>query len=219
PLWAAVPPPARCRRTPCCGNTPAPWGAVGALPKRVPGVGGLWASSLPPAVAAGRYFDTWAITFRRPLPGHPPAQAPDVSALGQAAAWLDAERANLHAAADDAATRGRPRHAVAISAAMGGFLAARGHWDQSAALHQSALAAARQAGDRPGEADTLGTLGELQREAGDYPAAAASQRQALALYREAGDQHGQAYTLDQLGLLRTLTGGYPAAAARSQQAP
>src|SRR5215813_5047501 len=83
-------------------------------------VGRLLDYYLHTAVAAGRYFDTWAITFRRPLPGHPPAQAPDVSALGQAAAWLDAERANLHAAADDAATRGRPRHAVAICAAMGG---------------------------------------------------------------------------------------------------
>ena len=181
-------------------------------------VGRLLDYYLHTALAAGRYFDTWAITFRRPLPGHPPAQAPDLSTLGQAAAWLDAERANLHAAADYAATRGHSRHAIAISAAMGGFLAARGHWDQSAALHQSALAAARQAGDRLGEADTLGTLGELQREAGDYPSAAASQQQALALFREAGDQPGQAYTIDQLGLLRTLTGDYPAAAASYQQA-
>ena len=53
-------------------------------------------------------------------------------------------------------------HAIAIPAAMSGFLAARGHWDQSAALHQTALAAARQAGDRLGEADTLAELGVLQ---------------------------------------------------------
>ena len=45
---------------------------------------------------------------------------------------------------------------------MGGFLAARGHWDQAAALHQTALAAARQAGDRLGEADALTELGALQ---------------------------------------------------------
>ena len=61
---------------------------------------------------------------RRPAlrhPGHrlPPAatrqpagDAPDLSTLGQAAAWLEAERANLHAAADHAATHGRPRHAM-----------------------------------------------------------------------------------------------------------
>src|SRR5262249_29056264 len=130
------------------------------------------------ALAAGRHFDPRASAYRRPPLGHTPAQAPDLSTYGQAVAWLDAERANLHAAANYAVTSGRPRHAVVIPAAMSGFLAARGPWDQSAALHQSALAAARQAGDRLGEADTLSTLGGLQRDTGDYPAAAASLDQA-----------------------------------------
>ena len=170
------------------------------------------------ALTAGRHFDPRASSYRRPPPGSRPAQAPDLSALGQAAAWLEAERANLHAAADYAATGGRSRHAIAIPAAMSGFLAARGHWDQSGALHQTALAAARQGGDRLGEADTLGTLGALRRNTGDYLSAAASLAQALALYSDAGDQPGQAYTLGQLGLLRALTGDYPAAAASHEQA-
>jgi tetratricopeptide (TPR) repeat protein/transcriptional regulator with XRE-family HTH domain len=169
------------------------------------------------ALAADQYFVIRASTYRRPRPGNPPMQAPDLSTLGRAAAWLEAERANLHAAADYAA-RGRSRHAIAIPAAMSGFLAARGHWDQSAALHQSALAAARQGEDRPGEADTLSTLGALQRETGDYPAAAASLARALALYRDVGDQPGQADALNELGYLRTLTGEYPAAVACHQQA-
>ncbi len=133
------------------------------------------------ALAAGRHFDPRASIYRRPPPCQPPTAAPDLSTLGQAAAWLEADRANLHAAADYAAGRARFPHAFAIPAAISGFLAARGHWDQSAALHHSALAAARQAGDRLGEADTLGTLGELQRGTGDYLAAAASLAQALAL--------------------------------------
>ncbi len=170
------------------------------------------------ALAAGRYFATRATTDRRPPPASPPAQAPDLSTLGQAATWLEAERANLHAAADHAATHGHPRHAIAIPAAMSGFLAARGHWDQSAALHQSALTTARQGEDRPGEADTLSILGELQRETGDYPAATGSLARALTLYRDAGDQPGQADALNELGYLRTLTGDYPAAAACHQQA-
>jgi hypothetical protein len=70
----------------------------------------------------------------------------------QAVAWLEAERTNLHAAADYAAGRAYFPHAFAIPAAMTGFLATRGHWDQSATLHQTALTAARQAGDRLGEA-------------------------------------------------------------------
>jgi len=71
-----------------------------------------------------------------------------VSTLGQAAAWLEAERVNLHAAAEYAADRACFPHATALPVVMSGFLAARGHWDQSAALHQGALAAARRADDR-----------------------------------------------------------------------
>jgi DNA-binding SARP family transcriptional activator/tetratricopeptide (TPR) repeat protein len=170
------------------------------------------------ALAAGRHFGSGVSAARRPPPGRPPAQAPDVSTLGPAAAWLEAERVNLHAAADDAAGQARSLYAIAIPAAVGHFLAARGHWDQFAALHQTALAAARQAGDRLGEAYTLAELGLLRREAGDYPAAAASLARALALCEEAGDLPGQGYVLTQLGFVHVLTGDYPAAAASLHRA-
>src|SRR5215831_2506509 len=140
------------------------------------------------AAAAGRHFASWASAYRFPPPGRPPAQAPDLSTLGRAAAWLEAERANLHAAAE------------------------------YAAVHQGALAAARRAGDRLGEAGTLAGLGALQGEMGDYPAAAASLAQAAALYGDAGDGPGQAHALNQLGFLQALTGDYSAAAASHQQA-
>ncbi len=169
------------------------------------------------ALAAGRHFATPPAARLQP-PGRPPAQAPDVSNLGQAAAWLDAERANLHAAVEYSADRARSRHAIAIPAAISGFLTARGYWDQSAALHGSALIAARQAGDRLGEADTLTELGVLQAETGSYPVAAATLTRAVALYGDAGDVPGQAHALNQLGYLRVLTGDYPAAAASTQQA-
>jgi tetratricopeptide (TPR) repeat protein/transcriptional regulator with XRE-family HTH domain len=181
-------------------------------------IGRLLDYYLHTVLAAGWYFATRASIDRRPPPGNTSAQAPSLATLEQAAVWLEAERANLHAAADYAATRGHSRHAIAIPAAMSGFLAARGHWDQSAALHQSALTAARGAGDRRGEAATLGELGIVQRETGDYPAATASLAQALALYRDIGDPAGQAYALNQLGFLRVVTGNYPAAAASHQQA-
>jgi DNA-binding SARP family transcriptional activator len=169
------------------------------------------------ALAAGRYSARPPVV-RRPPPGHPPVQAPDVSTPGRASTWLDAERANLHAAADYAADHGRPRHAIAIPAAMGGFLSARGHWDQAAALTQTGLAAARQTDDRLGEADTLVALGVLQGEAGDHSAAATILTQAVALYGDAGDLPGQAHALTQLGYLHVLTADYPAAAASAQQA-
>jgi tetratricopeptide (TPR) repeat protein len=170
------------------------------------------------ALTAGRHFAPRSSASRRSLPGRPPAQAPELATLGQSAAWLEAERANLQAAADYAAARGRSRYATVIPAAMGGFLAARGHWDQSAALHQSALTAARQAGDRLAEADALSTLGVLQRESGSYPSAAASLARALALYRDIGDQPGEADALNELGFLHVVTGDYAAATASQQQA-
>jgi tetratricopeptide (TPR) repeat protein/transcriptional regulator with XRE-family HTH domain len=163
--------------------------------------------ALPAPSAAGRL-----------LPGDPPVSVPQLSTSRQAVAWLEAERPNLHAAVGYAATSERPGHAIALSSALSGFLYAHGHWDQSVAVHQLALTVARQAGDRLGEADTLSTLGVLQRETGDYPAAAASLARALARYGEAGDLPGQGYTLMELGTMHVLTGDYPAAAASYQQA-
>ena len=98
---------------------------------------------------AGQYFPGWVTVEGPPLPGCPPASAPPISTRLQAAAWLEAERANLHAAAGDAAASRRPLHAMLIPAAIDGFLDTRGYWDQGLALNQAALAAARQAGDRP----------------------------------------------------------------------
>ncbi len=176
-------------------------------------VGRLLDYYLHTALAASSHFTTRAGVYRRPLPGSGLGQAPDVSTLGQAAAWLEAERANLHAATEYAVGRACFPHATAIPVVMSGFLAARGHWDQSAALHQGALAAARRADNRLGEADVLVQLGALQRETGDYPAAAASLAQATAIYGYLGDQPGHAHALIDLGFLEVLTGDYPAAAA------
>ncbi len=184
--------------------------------------------------AAGRLFDYYAHTAAsaasaasqmesrtlapvRPPPGRPPVCAPALTTTGQAAAWLDAERPNLHAIAGHAAA-GQPAHAIAIAAAISGFLFARGHWDQAVALHQAALSAACQAGDRAGQAAALNELGLLQRESGDYQAATASHLQALGIYRDLGDQRGQASALDQLGMVQRETGDSFAAAASHQQA-
>ena len=170
------------------------------------------------AAAAGQHIETRHTAVARPSPGEPPAAAPPVSTARQASAWLEAERANLHAAAGYAAASGRPEHAVAIPAAISGFLLTRGHWDQSVALHQVALAAAGQAGDRAGQAGALNELGLLQRVTGDYPAAAASLTRALELYRDLGDRLGQASALDNLGRVQFETSEYPAATASHQEA-
>jgi tetratricopeptide (TPR) repeat protein len=170
------------------------------------------------ALAADKNIISWDVAHDSLPPGTPPADAPDLPTLRRAAAWLETERPNLHAAADYAAASGRTWHAVRIPAAMGEFLRTRGYWDQSAALHQAALAATRTAGDRAGEATALHELGILQTLAGDYPAAAASEAAAVTLYEGLGDRPNQIYALNQLGFVQALTGEYPAAIASHQQA-
>jgi tetratricopeptide (TPR) repeat protein/DNA-binding XRE family transcriptional regulator len=169
------------------------------------------------AAAASKHIATWTTAGDRPPPGSAPGSAPELATTDEAAAWLEAERPNLHAAVDFAA-EAMPRYAVAIATAMGGFLRSRGHWEQAAGQYQTALSAACRAGDRPGQAGTLDELGLLQQLRGDYLAATATLAQATALYGDLGDQRGQAYALNHLGLVHQDTGDYQAAAACHQQA-
>ena len=169
------------------------------------------------ARAAGQHFPWWTIAEGPAPPGRPPGSAPPVSTLRQAAGWLEAERANLHAAAG-AAAAARPLYALLIPAAMAGFLDTRGYWDQGLALYQAALAAARRAGDRAGQAYALILQANMQNMTGDSPAAAASATRALQLYRDLGDRAGQAAALTRIGHLHLGTDDYRAAAAELRQA-
>jgi tetratricopeptide (TPR) repeat protein/transcriptional regulator with XRE-family HTH domain len=169
------------------------------------------------AAAASRHIATWTTAGGRAPPGGPPAHAPRLATPQEAAAWLEAERSNLFATVSYAA-EALPQHAVAIATAIGGFLRASGRWDQAAAQYQTALNAARRAGDRPGEAGALDELGLLQQLTGDYAPATATLAQAVALYAELGDQRGQACALNHLGLVHQDTGDYQAATASHQQA-
>jgi tetratricopeptide (TPR) repeat protein/transcriptional regulator with XRE-family HTH domain len=169
------------------------------------------------AAAASKHIATWTTAGDRPPPGSPPAHAPRLATPQEAAAWLEAERSNLFVAVSYAA-EALPQHAIAIATAMGGFLRASGRWDQAAAQYQTALNAARRAGDRPGQAGTLDELGLLQQLTGDYAASTATLAQAVARYAELGDQRGQAYALNHLGLVHQDTGDYQAAATCHRQA-
>jgi tetratricopeptide (TPR) repeat protein/transcriptional regulator with XRE-family HTH domain/DNA-binding transcriptional ArsR family regulator len=160
------------------------------------------------AQAADRHIPSLPAPHRRG-PENPPAYAPDLATVEQAATWLETERLNLHAAAAQAAMCGHTLHAVQIPAAMRGFLIAHGHWDQMAALHRIAQAAARQAGDRTGQPGARTTQDILRSPAADSPAAAASLSRAQALH--------ETYALNLLLLLRPLAANRPVAAASYQQ--
>jgi len=175
---------------------------------------------LQTALAASKHVvsTSWSPAVDSLPPARLPACAPPVSTLVQAAAWLETERANLHAAAGYAAGSERPAYATLIPAAMASFLEARGHWDQALTLHQISLAAARRAGDQPGEARALLLLGAMQVMTGGYAAAVVTLQQALAVYRDLSDPAGQADVIDRLGFVQGQTGDYPSAAACHQQA-
>jgi tetratricopeptide (TPR) repeat protein/DNA-binding XRE family transcriptional regulator len=140
-----------------------------------------------------------------------PSHAPQLDTRDQAASWMDAERFNLHAAADYAALHDRPSYAINIPVVMHGFLRTQGHWSQAFVLHRTAQGIARRVGDRLGEAVALSDLGDIQHLTGDYPAAVTSLSPALELFRALGNRLGEANTISYLGLIRYLTGDYPAA--------
>jgi tetratricopeptide (TPR) repeat protein/DNA-binding XRE family transcriptional regulator len=169
------------------------------------------------ALAAAQQVPSWDPVDSSLPPARPPECAPPVSAPGQAAAWLDAERANLQAATGYALASGRLRYAMLIPAAIDGFLGTGGHVDQALAMDQMALAAARQAGDRPGQAGALNALVMLLWRTGDHAAAVAAARQALDLYCGLGDQTGQASAVGALGFLHWRAGDYPSAIDCYQQ--
>ena len=170
------------------------------------------------ALASGQRLPSWDFDVGFMPPAQPPQCAPPLSTPGQAATWLEAERANLHAATAHAAASGRLQHAMLIPAAMHDFLFAEGHWDQQLALDQIALAAARQGDDRPGQARALLLLSDPQFYTNDRAAAVAATQQALALYRDLGNQVGQASALNGLGFMYRVSSDYRSAAACCQQA-
>jgi tetratricopeptide (TPR) repeat protein/transcriptional regulator with XRE-family HTH domain len=169
------------------------------------------------ADAAGRHFVSQA-TYRGGPPAPPTEDAPDLASLESAAAWLEAERGNLVAAADYAAESGRYLHAVRIAAAVSGFLTARGPWDQARTLNRTALTAGRRAGDRAGQAEALIELGFLAVLAADFAAASTDLREAAQMFADTRDLTGQTYALNTLGLVQVLTGNYAAAATSHQNA-
>ena len=170
------------------------------------------------ALAAGAHIPSQRITSASLPPARLPDCAPPIATQAQASSWLETERANLYAAVDYAAATGRTRHAMVIPAAITGFLQLGGYWDQDLALLQTAVAAARQAGDRPSQGQILLLLGLAQGAVDDYVRAAATFRQALALYRDLGDPAGQGDAINGIAQVCLMADDYPPAIAYNRQA-
>lgn len=77
--------------------------------------------------------------------------------------------------------------------------------------YERALELFRAAGDRKGEAVTLGLIGNCYKHLGDFPRSLDLLQQALSIKREIGDRLEEATTLSHLGLLHWEMGKYPEA--------
>ncbi len=85
-------------------------------------------------------------------------------------------------------------------------------------LFEKALAGYRAAGDRKGEAITLGLVGNCHKRLGDLDEALALLRQALAMKRELGDRLEEGKTLSHLGLVYWERAEYPEAIRNLEEA-
>jgi tetratricopeptide (TPR) repeat protein/transcriptional regulator with XRE-family HTH domain len=170
------------------------------------------------ALAAGAHIPPPRITSTSLPPARLPDCAPPIATQSQALSWLEDERANLYTAVGYAAATARTQHVMMIPAAITAFLQLRGYWDQDHALLQTAMAAARQAGDRPGQGQILLLLGLAQVMVDDNAGATSTFRQALALYRDLGDPAGQGDAINGIGYMCDLADDYPAAAAYHRHA-
>jgi tetratricopeptide (TPR) repeat protein len=145
---------------------------------------------------------------RRPRLPAPAGAIPPVTEPALARAWLDAERANLIAAAGYAVDHGWPAHTRDQEATLWRYLITSAHYAEAVALHGHALRAAREQGDRAGAGVALDHLGSAHRRLGRYEEALQHFAQALAASREVGNRSAEAITLTNLGTTYGLQGRY-----------
>ncbi len=117
-----------------------------------------------------------------------------------AVAWLDAERANLTAAVHMAAETGRNQTAMRLPLLLAEYLAKQRRFDDLLATTAIGVEAARQAGDRRGEGDTLNNRGGALLAVGRFGDAVPALEAAIAIYQETKDRDGEGDALNNLGI-------------------
>ncbi|MGF6888775.1 tetratricopeptide (TPR) repeat protein [Nocardia sp. GAS34] len=119
----------------------------------------------------------------------------------RAVRWYDLERVNLVGAVRTAADAGLDRLAWRLHVVLRSIYMQENPFDDWLITGHVALAAARRARDRGGEAEVLESLGIAYTQSGSLAEGAEHHRAALAIRRETGDRFGAAMSLNGLGLL------------------
>jgi DNA-binding SARP family transcriptional activator len=122
----------------------------------------------------------------------------DFSGVDEALAWCDDERANLTAAARQAAAAGLHDIAWRLPPTLFPVFNRRSNWAECVTMHRVALESARKVGNRLGEAWVLNQLGFALARLRD-PEAFGHLVHALAIRQEFGDVLGEAQTAIALG--------------------
>ncbi|MGW0085379.1 AfsR/SARP family transcriptional regulator [Streptomyces sp. NPDC003393] len=117
----------------------------------------------------------------------------------QAVQWCETERGNLVAAVHWAATSGRPGVAWRLAAMMWGFFYLGRYLHDWLETSRTALAAARAAHDRGGEAWSLGGVADALTQMNRLDEAIEHYQQQMCVYRELADIDGEGRCLVSLG--------------------
>jgi tetratricopeptide (TPR) repeat protein/transcriptional regulator with XRE-family HTH domain len=160
-------------------------------------------------------FPAGAGQRRQPEP--PPGHLLTVDDEPAARAWLEAERANLTAAAAHAAANGLPQHAIDLSVTLFWYLSYGSYPSEADTIHSSAVLAAAQTQDRKAQAHALINLGGVAMQLSRHRQAADCYGQALALCRDSGDRFGELRAIGSLAAVDQRECRYPQAADRYAQ--
>lgn len=134
-------------------------------------------------------------------------------------AWFDAEQAALVGVVERLSELDLTELATRLAAALSASrFSVRNLFHQWWRTHSAALAAARRAGDRAGEARLLAGLGWLRYEQDRFSEAESYYEQALAAYRQGGDERGEATALLALSTVQREQGMLAAARASLDRA-
>lgn len=143
---------------------------------------------------------------RRPRVARPEdIDLPDLADPAAARAWIEAERANLLAAARLAGATGWTRWIGELAGTLWRELDAQAHND-ALTIHHLALSAAEAEGDRASEAEALRNLSTAYRTAGHYAESLDFAQRSAALRRVLGDERGEAAAHNSVGIVAGLLG-------------
>jgi DNA-binding SARP family transcriptional activator/tetratricopeptide (TPR) repeat protein len=151
-----------------------------------------------------------------PLPAPPEVDTavPALADPDEAAAWLDAERANLVDVARYAAAHGRPYAAMHLAAMVFYYFQANGHHDEALAIHHAALTAACEQNDVLEQGNAHRYLGTVHYRCGRFDLAWDHMLRSHRCYQRCGDVRFIRLQLLNLGVVCTIArSNYPDAIA------